>query len=135
MEDKKVLSDEELTQVMGGSGTGAGMASWAVDAYHKNWKYVWGGSRPGAVDASGLIYSYAGGAKTTEALISAAAVKGEISSMPDIPGLGLYAPGVVGVYVGQGKCVYASSEYGSVVYGSVYAFGWTMWFQIPGVSY
>ena len=45
----------------GASGTGAGLAEWALNAYYSDWSYVWGGSSPGAVDCSGLIWSYCGG--------------------------------------------------------------------------
>lgn len=45
----------------GAKGTGAGLAEWALNAYNSGWSYVYGGSTPGAVDCSGLIYSYAGG--------------------------------------------------------------------------
>ena len=38
------------------SGTGAGLAEWAMNAYYSGWAYVYGGSTPGAVDCSGLIY-------------------------------------------------------------------------------
>ena len=43
----------------GAKGTGAGLAEWALNAYNSGWSYVYGGSTPGAVDCSGLIYSYA----------------------------------------------------------------------------
>ena len=43
----------------GAKGTGAGLAEWALNAYNSGWSYVYGGSPPGAVDCSGLIYSYA----------------------------------------------------------------------------
>ena len=45
----------------GASGTGVGLAEWALNAYYSGWSYVWGGASPGAVDCSGLIYSYGGG--------------------------------------------------------------------------
>ena len=44
---------------LGAKGTGAGLAEWALNAYNSGWSYVYGGSTPGAVDCSGLIYSYA----------------------------------------------------------------------------
>ena len=40
----------------GAKGTGAGLAEWALNAYNSGWSYVYGGSTPGAVDCSGLIY-------------------------------------------------------------------------------
>ena len=49
----------------GASGTGAGLAEYALNAYYEGWSYVWGGSSPGAVDCSGLIWSYCGGDRTS----------------------------------------------------------------------
>ena len=34
----------------GASGTGAGLAEWCLNAYNSGWSYVYGGSKPGAVD-------------------------------------------------------------------------------------
>lgn len=135
MENRKELSEKELEQIVGGSGTGVGMAKWAHQAYCERWSYVWGGKAPGSVDSSGLISSYAGGANNTEIMFSLATVKGPISTMPEQPGLGLYMSGHVGVYVGGGMAVSAESEDTGVVERSVGSGGWTHWFQIPGVSY
>lgn len=135
MENKKELSEKELEQIVGGSGTGAGMANWARRACSECWSYVWGGKAPGSVDSSGLISSYAGGANNTEIMFSLATVKGPISTMPEQAGLGLYMPGHVGVYVGSGMAVSAENEDTGVVERSVGSCGWTYWFQIPGVSY
>ena len=135
MENRKELSEKELEQIVGGGGTGAGMAKWAHQAYCERWSYVWGEKEPGSVDSSGLISSYAGGANNTEIMFSLAPVKGPISTMPEQPGLGLYMPGHVGVYVGSGMAVSAESEDTGVVERSVGSCGWTHWFQIPRVSY
>ena len=32
---------------VGASGTGAGLAEWALNAYYSGWSYVYGGSTPG----------------------------------------------------------------------------------------
>ncbi|HIS68112.1 MAG TPA: peptidoglycan-binding protein [Candidatus Gallacutalibacter stercoravium] len=115
--------------------TGPGMAAYALNAYYSGWSYVYGGSSAGAVDCSGLIYSYAGGARTDSAQIAAAPQRGSLSSLPRIHGLGLHSPGHCGVYVGNGMAVDArNSQYG-VVYQSVYSYGWSEWFKIAGVSY
>ena len=37
------------------SGTGAGLAEWALNAYYCGWSYVYGGATPGTVDCSGLF--------------------------------------------------------------------------------
>ncbi len=118
------------------SGTGAGLAEWALNAYYSGWSYVYGGATPGAVDCSGLIYSYAGGQRTGNAQLNNSSYTGSVSGgVPRIHGLGLWQPGHVGVYVGNEMAVDArGSQYG-VCYESVYSHGWTTYFKVPGVSY
>ena len=36
--------------------------------------------------------------------------QGSVGSLPDVPGIGLYTPGHVGVYVGNGMAVSARNE-------------------------
>lgn len=129
------LNDTVLGAVTGGAcGTGAGMAAWAENAV--GWNYVWGGSGPSGVDCSGLICGYAYGCpRTSEAMFATAPVKGPISSMPELPGLGLYMPGHVGVYLGGGMAVDARNEDAGVCRGSISSLPWTQWFEIPGISY
>lgn len=118
------------------SGTGAGLAEWALEAYRDGWSYVWGGSEPGGVDCSGLIYSYAGGYRGGDAITFNSDWRYSLGgSIPNIHGLGLYKPGHVGVYVGNGMAVDArGSDYG-VCYESVFSHGWTQYYKVPGVSY
>ncbi len=118
------------------SGTGAGLAEWAMNAYYEGWAYVYGGSSPGAVDCSGLIYAYAGGNRTADAQLYAASESGSVSAgVPRIHGLGLYHPGHVGVYVGNGMAVDARNESSGVCYSSVDYMRWTNWFKLSNVSY
>lgn len=118
------------------SGTGVGLAEWALNAYYSNWSYVYGGSTPGAVDCSGLIYSYAGGYRVGDAQTFNSDYRGSMTSgIPNIHGLGLYQPGHVGVYVGNGMAVDARGDDYGVCYESVWSHGWTQYFKVPGVSY
>ena len=98
----------------GAKGTGAGLAEWALNAYNSGWSYVYGGSTPGAVDCSGLIYSYAGGERCGNPQLETATETGSVSAgIPNVHGLGLWRPGHVGVYVGNGMEVDArGDEYG-----------------------
>lgn len=118
------------------SGTGVGLAEWSLNAYYSGWSYVYGGASAGAVDCSGLIYSYAGGQRTGDAQLYNSSYTGSVSGgIPRIHGLGLWKPGHVGVYVGDGMAVDArGSQYG-VCYESVYSHGWTTYFKVPGVTY
>lgn len=118
------------------SGTGAGLAEWALNAYNSGWKYVYGGSSAGAVDCSGLIYSYCGGARVGSAQLSSATSSGNVSAgIPRVHGLGLYQPGHVGVYVGNGMAVDARNEHYGVCYQSTASKGWTKWFKLAAVNY
>lgn len=116
-------------------GTGDGMVSWAYRAYDESWSYVWGSMTPGAVDNSGLICSYAGGPHSTEEMIASAEKTGAISSLPELPGIGLYMHGYVGVYIGNGMCIHAKNEASGVVMEHVDRVPWTQWFYIPGIRY
>lgn len=118
------------------SGTGAGLSEWCLNAYYSKWSYVYGGSTPGTVDCSGLIYSYAGGHRTGDAQLYNSSYIGYVSNgVPRIHGLGLWKPGHVGVYVGDGMAVDARGSNYGVCYESVYTHGWTKYFKVPGVSY
>ncbi|MBQ1546219.1 MAG: peptidoglycan-binding protein [Clostridia bacterium] len=117
--------------------TGDGLAAYAMRAYNEGWSYVWGGASPGAVDCSGLIYSYVGGgARVTEDMLYSSPESGYVSNgVPDIPGIALWQPGHVGVYVGGGMAVDARDEISNVCYQSVATKSWVMWFKVAGVSY
>lgn len=118
------------------SGTGTGLAEWCLNAYYSKWSYVYGGCTPGSVDCSGLIYSYAGGIRTGDAQLYNSSYIGYVSNgVPRIHGLGLWKPGHVGVYVGNGMAVDARGSQWGVCYESVYTHGWTKYFKVPGVSY
>ena len=117
--------------------TGAGLAEYAMTAYNEGWIYVWGGASYGAVDCSGLIYSYVGGgARVTEDMLYSSPESGYVSDgVPDIPGLGLWQPGHVGVYVGSGMAVDARDEVSNMCFSAVSSKSWGMWFKVAGISY
>lgn len=125
----------------GASGTGAGLAEYALNAYYEGWSYVWGGTSPGAVDCSGLIWSYCGGDRMN--MLSDAQANGRDwgyvdDGVPRVHGLGLSRPGHVGVYIEDGMEVDArGSDYG-VCYQQIGENGWNnwdCWFKLTAVSY
>ena len=65
--------------------------------------------------------------------------KGPISTMPDIPGIIVYMPGHVGVYIGNGEVIEsAGTLYGvkkSTVKKSYVSGPWTHWYKCPGIEY
>ena len=123
----------------GAAATGAGLAEWALRAYNEGWSYVWGGTSVGAVDCSGLIWSYCGGNRTS--MLSDAQENGRdwgyvSSGIPRVHGLGLSRPGHVGVYIADNMEVDArGSDYG-VCYQEIGGWnGWDCWFKLTAVSY
>ena len=121
------------------SGTGAGLAEWALKAYNEGWSYVWGGDTPGAVDCSGLITSYCGGNRTT--MLDDAKANGRdwgyvSNGIPNVHGLGLSRPNHVGVYIADNMEVDArGSDYG-VCYDEIGGWNnWTCWFKLTAITY
>ena len=122
------------TMTSNASGTGAGLAEWALNAYYSNWSYVYGGATPGAVDCSGLIYSYCGGERCNLEYVTPEI--GYVSEgIPRIHGLGLHQPGHFGVYVGDGMAVDARDESSGVCYESVSGKSWVEWFKVAACTY
>lgn len=116
--------------------TNVGLAAHALKAYREGWSYVWGGTSYGAVDCSGLIYSYYGVGGNRVDMLGSSSEWGYVSNgIPRIHGLGLHHPGHVGVYIGSGIAVDARDEYWGVVQHNVYNKNWNEWFKIAGVSY
>ena len=83
------------------SSTGVGLSAHALKAYREGWSYVWGGTSYGAVDCSGLIWTYNGVGGNRVDLLSCSPDWGYVSNgIPKIHGLGIHTPGPVGVYIG-----------------------------------
>ena len=119
------------------SGTGAGLAEWALNAYYSGWSYVYGGATPGTVDCSALIYSYCGGnARGGDSQLYASSASGYVSNgIPRIHGLGLHMDGHVGVYIGDGMAVDARNDDEDVCYDTVDYMGWTQWYKVGAIDY
>ncbi|MBP5529467.1 MAG: hypothetical protein J6X80_05390 [Lachnospiraceae bacterium] len=112
------------------------LVKWAFRAYYEDWEYVYGGCEEGRVDCSGLIKSKVEVcARGTEELLAESPLSGPIETIPDIPGLGVYNFGHVGIYVGDGMVIDARTENSGIGYDSVEYEAWTNWFEIKGVDY
>lgn len=73
--------------------------------------------------------------KGASGMFNAAKNKGSIATLPEIPGLLLYAPGHAGVYIGGGWAIEARGfDYG-IVRTEVKKRKWTHWYQCPYIDY
>jgi len=64
-----------------------------------------------------------------------ATVKGNISSMPDIPGLAVWHAGHIGIYIGNGEVIEAMGTKYGVVKTQIADRNWTAWLEVPYITY
>lgn len=64
-----------------------------------------------------------------------AAIKGDISTLPELPGLILHADGHVGIYIGDGYAIEAMGTRYGVVKTRVANRNWTGWCKNPYINY
>lgn len=60
---------------------------------------------------------------------------GSINTMPEIPGLGLWKDGHIGVYIGNGYAIEAMGTRYGVVKTQVSKRNWTHWCKLPHITY
>ena len=60
---------------------------------------------------------------------------GDISTIPEIPGVAVWMNGHIGVYIGDGKVIEAQGTYYGVVKTDLQGRGWTKWLKIPNIKY
>ena len=68
-------------------------------------------------------------------MYQSAAVKGDMSTMPEIKGLAVWKPGHIGVYIGGGYVVEAMGTKYGVVKTEAAGRGWQGWCQGPSIDY
>ena len=61
--------------------------------------------------------------------------RGGIETMPDTPGLAVWKPGHIGVYIGNGEVIEAMGTKYGVVKTQLEGRGWTHWLEIPYIKY
>lgn len=70
-----------------------------------------------------------------DAMYQAASEKRPMSTMPEIPGLGVWHKGHIGIYIGNGEVVEAMSTRKGVVRTQLASGRWTAWLKIPYINY
>lgn len=70
-----------------------------------------------------------------DSMYEKAAVKGDISTMPDTPGLAVWHSGHIGVYIGNGEVIEAMGTKYGVVKTQLADRNWTAWLEVPYISY
>ena len=99
-----------------------------------------------AVDCGGLIKSFLwwkgncpiydpASDLSADAMFNVSTEKGEISSLPEIPGVLVRYPGHVGVYTGNGEVIEARGTLYGVVKTRLQDRKWTHWFKHTGIHY
>ncbi|MEE1002782.1 MAG: SH3 domain-containing protein [Acutalibacteraceae bacterium] len=70
-----------------------------------------------------------------EMMYNEAKVKGDISTMPDTPGICVLKQGHIGVYIGGGEVIEARGHNYGVVKTKLKDRGWTKWCECPYIAY
>lgn len=68
-------------------------------------------------------------------MYDAATVKGEISTMPETPGLAVWKDGHIGIYIGDGNVIEAYNTERGVIRSVLSDGGWTHWLEVPNINY
>lgn len=102
-----------------------------------------------AYDCSGMIKAYlwdnkpsnyvAAEDENNDHMLDRASVKGPISTMPEVPGILVFMPGHVGVYIGNGQVIECTPNIPlggwGVIQTSLKGRGWTHWAEYSRISY
>jgi len=72
---------------------------------------------------------------TATGMYNAATVKGPISTIPETPGLAVWMPGHIGIYIGGGEVIEAQSTRNGVKKTKLAGRGWHAWLEVPYINY
>ncbi len=68
-------------------------------------------------------------------MFNLATEKGPLSTMPNIPGICVWRPGHIGVYIGDGQVIEARNTRQGVVQTALNSEGWSHWLKCPYIQY
>lgn len=122
------------------------LAHWAENAFISGWGYKAGAvgeqneSRIRCADNAGLMLGYLNYEPSSKEFGSTYntltyTIQGDLDTMPDTPGIGLYDGNKHGVYIGGGEVVFSSAIAGYVIKEQVSAGSWSQWCTYQGISY
>ena len=117
--------------------------------YPKQYEWEYDGENAKVHDCVGLIKGYlwsdspqdadpvynAAQDKSANAMYTACKTKGERATMPDVPGILVFFPGHVGVYIGDGEVIEARSRRYGVYKTKLAERPWKTWGYCPYVTY
>ena len=117
--------------------------------YPRQYEWQYDGATAKVHDCVGLIKGYLWGAspedanpvynsaqdKSANAMYTACKTKGEMATMPDVPGILVFLPGHVGVYIGDGEVIEARSRRYGVYKTKLAERPWKTWGYCPYVTY
>lgn len=117
--------------------------------YPRQYEWEYDGATAKVHDCVGLIKGYLWGDdpedtnpiynaaqdKSANAMYTACKTKGEMSTMPEVPGILVFFPGHVGVYIGNGEVVEARSRRYGVYKSKLADRPWKTWGYCPYISY
>lgn len=72
---------------------------------------------------------------SADGMYTAAATKGTMDTMPDVPGIAVWQSGHIGVYIGDGKVVEAKGTMYGVVTSELSKGSWQGWCYLPAIQY
>lgn len=127
------LLAQKIRQYPGGVGT-----------YAEFIQHNWVGRK--TVDCVGLIkaayWSESGGLMynsttdvSADGMFERASEKGTIDTLPEIPGVCVWHPGHIGVYIGNGQVIEAHGTKYGVIQTKMNDTGWTHWLKCPYIEY
>ena len=123
------------------------MAAWANNAYISGWGYMSGyigekdsERRIRRCDNAGLMIGYLNydpdsKAFTEEYNTLTYTEQGDITTMPEVAGIGLYDGIKHGIYIGLGEVVFCDETVGYVTKQAVSDGAWTSWCTYEGIEY